>query len=82
MGTPLNEIVVALLLNISRLELNSRCVIRIFQLYEIFLITLWPLFSVRSKYQKYFLGAKGDLCVELTTLPPSRVFEIFSGSLI
>ena len=27
--------------------------------------------SNRNEYQEYFLGGKGGLCVELTTLPPS-----------
>jgi len=40
-------------------EFNSRYAIRIFHLYEILLITVWPLFSVRNKYKKYFLGLKG-----------------------
>jgi len=58
--------VLALLVNTSMLEINSRCAIRNFHLHEILLITLRPLVSVRNKYQKYFLRGKGDQCEELT----------------
>jgi len=49
---------------------------------EILLIKLWPLYSVRNKYQKYFLKGKGDQCEGLTILPSSSVFAIFSAYLI
>jgi len=70
-GTLLKENVVALLVNTSRLEFNSRCAIRIFHLCKILQITLWPLGSVRNKYQKFFLRGKGDRCEGLTILLPS-----------
>ena len=70
-GKPLKENVIALLVNSSRSEFNSRYAISIFHLYKILLITVWTLGSVRNKYQKYFVGGKGDLCEGLTTLPSS-----------
>ena len=37
--------------------------------------------SNRNEYQEYFLVGKGDRCVRLTTLPPSRAVFTKSGNL-
>ena len=37
--------------------------------------------SNRNEYQEYFLGGKGSQCVGMTTLPPSRLIFLKSGSL-
>jgi len=70
--------VVALLVYTSKFEFNSRCAITIFHLYDTS-DQIIALVSVRNKYHKYFLRGKGDQCEELTNLPPTSVFAIFSS---
>jgi len=64
----------------SRSEFNSWCVIGIFPSHKFLLIGAEALGSARNKFQKYFLGGKGDRCVGLTALPSSCAAVLKSKS--